>query len=65
MQLSLISVLSQYLLTFLQPRLLYTKIVDIKFIAHNAFLESLSSGMYDQSQKVGKPNNFKVETGVS
>jgi hypothetical protein len=43
MQLSLISVLSQYLLTFLHLRLLYTKIVDIKFIEHNAFLESLSS----------------------
>ena len=35
------------------------KNVDIKFSAHDTFLEYLSSGD-TQSRKIGKPNNLKL-----
>jgi hypothetical protein len=34
------------------------KYVDIKFNAHDAFLEKLSSGVA-QNRKIGKPNNLR------
>jgi len=35
------------------------KNVDIKFAAHNAFLE-ITFSRYAQNRKIGKPNNSKV-----